>query len=87
MSIIPSFPRSSIFDPFKDIPVPSSSSLSTGKFSFPESTGRRAQKPTFQLPENAKVDEIKAAMENGALSVTVPKAEVKKADVKAIEIN
>ncbi|KAI5321824.1 hypothetical protein L3X38_030896 [Prunus dulcis] len=41
----------------------------------------------FQLPENAKVDEIKAAMENGVLSVTVSKAEVKKADVKAIEIN
>ncbi|CAB4282352.1 unnamed protein product [Prunus armeniaca] len=41
----------------------------------------------FQLSENAKVDEIKAAMENGVLSVTVPKAEVKKADVKAIEIN
>ncbi|CAB4312760.1 unnamed protein product [Prunus armeniaca] len=28
----------------------------------------------FQLPENARVDEIKAAMENGVLSVTVPKA-------------
>ncbi|BBH04710.1 HSP20-like chaperones superfamily protein, partial [Prunus dulcis] len=41
----------------------------------------------FQLPENAKVDEIKAAMENGVLSVTVPKAEVKKPDVKAIEIS
>ncbi|KAH0983499.1 hypothetical protein GBA52_010676 [Prunus armeniaca] len=37
--------------------------------------------------EEAKVDEIKAAMENGVLSVTVPKAEVKKPDVKAIEIS
>ncbi|KAL6204514.1 PREDICTED: 18.5 kDa class I heat shock protein [Fragaria vesca subsp. vesca] len=49
---------------------------SSGKFS------RR-----FRLPENAKIDEIKAAMENGVLSVTIPKVEVKKPDVKAIEIS
>ncbi|KAL6195438.1 hypothetical protein ACLB2K_031057 [Fragaria x ananassa] len=49
---------------------------SSGKFS------RR-----FRLPENAKVDEIKAAMENGVLSVTVPKVDVKKPDVKSIEIS
>ncbi|KAL6204690.1 hypothetical protein ACLB2K_021957 [Fragaria x ananassa] len=49
---------------------------SSGKFS------RR-----FRLPENAKVDEIKAAMENGVLSVTIPKVEVKKPDVKPIEIS
>ena len=49
---------------------------SSGKFS------RR-----FRLPENAKIDEIKAAMENGVLSVTVPKAEVKRPDVKAIAIS
>ncbi|CAL8999086.1 unnamed protein product [Prunus brigantina] len=157
MSIIPSFRRGSIFDPFsldvwepfKDFPFPSSSSLST----FPEfsrensaflntridwketpeahlfkadlpglkkeevkveveddrvlqiSGERNVEKEDkndkwhrverssgkflrrFQLPENAKVDEIKAAMENGVLSVTVPKVEVKKADVKAIEIS
>ncbi|PQM32800.1 18.5 kDa class I heat shock protein [Prunus yedoensis var. nudiflora] len=41
----------------------------------------------FQLPENAKVDEIKAAMENGVLSVNVPKAGAKKPDAKAIEIS
>ncbi|KAF5446822.1 hypothetical protein F2P56_032421 [Juglans regia] len=41
----------------------------------------------FRLPENAKMDEIKAAMENGVLTVTVPKAELKKPDVKAIEIS
>ncbi|KAM1205280.1 hypothetical protein ACFX2G_006202 [Malus domestica] len=39
------------------------------------------------LPENAKVDQIKAAMANGVLSVIVPKTEVKKPDVKAVEIN
>ncbi|XP_062017357.1 18.1 kDa class I heat shock protein-like [Rosa rugosa] len=49
---------------------------SSGKFS------RR-----FRLPENAKIDEIKAAMENGVLSVTVPKAEVKRPDVKTIQIS
>ncbi|KAM6578116.1 hypothetical protein CsatB_029953 [Cannabis sativa] len=41
----------------------------------------------FRLPENAKVDQVKAAMENGVLTVTVPKEEVKKPDVKAIEIS
>ncbi|KAH7864436.1 hypothetical protein Vadar_029587 [Vaccinium darrowii] len=41
----------------------------------------------FRLPENAKMDEVKAAMENGVLTVTVPKEEVKKPDVKAIEIS
>ncbi|KAF5446824.1 hypothetical protein F2P56_032423 [Juglans regia] len=41
----------------------------------------------FRLPENAKMDEIKAAMENGVLTVIVPKAEMKKPDVKAIEIS
>ena len=40
----------------------------------------------FRLPENVKMDQIKASMENGVLTVTVPKEEVKKADVKGIEI-
>ncbi|RYR39217.1 hypothetical protein Ahy_A09g044710 isoform A [Arachis hypogaea] len=40
----------------------------------------------FRLPENAKMDEVKASMENGVLTVTVPKAEVKKPDVKSIQI-
>ncbi|XP_034221919.1 18.5 kDa class I heat shock protein-like [Prunus dulcis] len=157
MSIIPSFRRGSIFDPFsldlwdslKDFPFPSPSSLSTfPEFSLEKSTflnpridwketpeahvfkadlpglkkeevkvevaddrvlqisgernvemedkndkWHRVERSSgkflrrFQLPENAKVDEIKAAMENGVLSVTVPKAEVKKPDVKAIEIS
>ncbi|XP_071724733.1 17.3 kDa class I heat shock protein-like [Rutidosis leptorrhynchoides] len=41
----------------------------------------------FRLPENVKMDEIKAAMENGVLTVTVPKIEPKKPDVKSIDIN
>ncbi|KAM0828333.1 hypothetical protein ACQ4PT_067625 [Festuca glaucescens] len=41
----------------------------------------------FRLPENAKVGEVKAGMENGVLTITVPKAEVKKPQVKAIEIS
>ncbi|GLT66974.1 hypothetical protein SLA2020_393120 [Shorea laevis] len=41
----------------------------------------------FRLPENAKLDQIKAAMENGVLTVTVPKAEVKEPNVKAIQIS
>ncbi|KAF2287192.1 hypothetical protein GH714_038890 [Hevea brasiliensis] len=41
----------------------------------------------FRLPENAKVDQVKASMESGVLTVTVPKEEVKKPDVKAIDIS
>ncbi|KAM4119164.1 hypothetical protein ACJW30_03G038800 [Castanea mollissima] len=42
---------------------------------------------SFRLPEHVKMDQIKAAMENGVLTVSVPKVEVKKPDVKAIEIS
>jgi HSP20 family protein len=41
----------------------------------------------FRLPENAKVENVKAGLENGVLTVTVPKAEIKKPEVKAIEIS
>ncbi|KAK9186253.1 hypothetical protein WN943_026617 [Citrus x changshan-huyou] len=42
----------------------------------------------FRLPENAKMDQIKASMENGVLTVTVPKVEeARKANVKAVEIS
>ncbi|KZV33121.1 heat-shock protein [Dorcoceras hygrometricum] len=41
----------------------------------------------FRLSENAKLEEIFAAMENGVLTVTVPKEEVKKPEAKAIEIS
>ncbi|KAK1649633.1 hypothetical protein QYE76_067438 [Lolium multiflorum] len=41
----------------------------------------------FRLPDNAKVEQVKAAMENGVLTVTVPKEEAKKPDVKSIEIS
>ncbi|XAR60609.1 hypothetical protein NMG60_11034053 [Bertholletia excelsa] len=41
----------------------------------------------FRLPENAKMQQVKASMENGVLTVTVPKEEEKKPEVKAIEIS
>ncbi|KAL3719987.1 hypothetical protein ACJRO7_004902 [Eucalyptus globulus] len=41
----------------------------------------------FRLPENARMDQVKASMENGVLTVTVPKVEEKKPEVKAIEIS
>ncbi|XP_040992166.1 17.5 kDa class I heat shock protein-like [Juglans microcarpa x Juglans regia] len=42
---------------------------------------------SLRLPENAKMNEIKATMENGVLTVTIPKEEVKKPDVRVVEIS
>ncbi|XP_031107349.1 17.3 kDa class I heat shock protein-like [Ipomoea triloba] len=44
----------------------------------------------FRLPENAKVDQVKASMDDGVLTVTVPKEEEEKKqqrDVKSIDIS
>ncbi|KAL0452786.1 UNVERIFIED_CONTAM: class I heat shock protein [Sesamum latifolium] len=41
----------------------------------------------FRLPENAKVEEVKASMENGVLTVTVPKVDAKKHEIKSIDIS
>ena len=41
----------------------------------------------FRLPKNAKMDQIKASMENGVLTVTVPKEKEKKPEVKNIDIS
>ncbi|XP_027334619.1 17.5 kDa class I heat shock protein-like [Abrus precatorius] len=41
----------------------------------------------FRLPQNVKVDQVKASMENGVLTVTIPKEEIKKPDVKPIQIS
>jgi HSP20 family protein len=40
----------------------------------------------FRLPENAKVDQVSAAMENGVLTVTVPKEAMQKPEVRPIQI-
>ncbi|KAK6933070.1 Alpha crystallin/Hsp20 domain [Dillenia turbinata] len=44
-------------------------------------------KRRFRLPENAKVEEVSAAMEDGVLTVMVPKVEESKRDMKAIDIS
>ncbi|KAF6143719.1 hypothetical protein GIB67_038798 [Kingdonia uniflora] len=41
----------------------------------------------FRLPENTKVEEVKAQMENGVLTVVVPKQEESKPEVKSIDIS
>ncbi|KAK6913052.1 Alpha crystallin/Hsp20 domain [Dillenia turbinata] len=40
----------------------------------------------FRLPENAKVDEVKASMQNGVLLITVAKQEIKKPQPQIVEI-
>ncbi|KAJ6964258.1 Hsp20 family protein [Populus alba x Populus x berolinensis] len=63
--------------------------LTFSKLTFRGSRKRSSGKflRRFRLPENAKMDQVKASMENGVLTVTIPKAEEKKAEVKAIEIS
>ncbi|XP_023530020.1 18.2 kDa class I heat shock protein-like [Cucurbita pepo subsp. pepo] len=41
----------------------------------------------FRLPENAKVEEVKASIENGVLTVRVPKTKEKKPEMRSIEIS
>jgi len=40
----------------------------------------------FRLPDNARTEQITASMENGVLTVTVPKEEAKKPEVKPVQI-
>ncbi|GER34951.1 18.2 kDa class I heat shock protein [Striga asiatica] len=50
------------------------------------STGKFLRR--FRLPENARMDQVRATMENGVLTVVVPKEDgEKKPDVKAIDIS
>ncbi|KAK9671322.1 hypothetical protein RND81_12G021700 [Saponaria officinalis] len=51
---------------------------------FERSRGKFSRR--FSLPEDAKVDEVKAEMENGVLNVFIPNLEVKKAQKKVVEI-
>ncbi|XP_043706277.1 18.1 kDa class I heat shock protein-like [Telopea speciosissima] len=41
----------------------------------------------FPLPENSKVDQVRASIEDGILTVTIPKGDVKRPEVKAIEFS
>ncbi|XP_004145268.1 17.3 kDa class I heat shock protein [Cucumis sativus] len=41
----------------------------------------------FRMPEDVKPEKIRASMENGVLTVMVPKADGKKTDVKSVEIS
>ncbi|KAF8705085.1 hypothetical protein HU200_031347 [Digitaria exilis] len=50
------------------------------------STGGRFRR-RFRLPRGARLDQVQASMEDGVLTVTIPKDEAKKPQVKAVEIS
>jgi HSP20 family protein len=39
----------------------------------------------FRLPDYAKMDQVKAAMENEVLTTFIPKEEIKKPEIKSID--
>ncbi|XP_006643683.1 16.6 kDa heat shock protein-like [Oryza brachyantha] len=41
----------------------------------------------FRLPRGARVDQVSASMDDGVLTVTVPKEQAKKPQVKAVQIS
>ncbi|EXC07553.1 hypothetical protein L484_005860 [Morus notabilis] len=60
--------------------------IGDGCYRMEQSSGSFSRR--FRLPANAKVDQLKAAMEGGVLTVTVPKAEQpKRAHSRTIEIS
>ncbi|GMN23937.1 hypothetical protein TIFTF001_000330 [Ficus carica] len=41
----------------------------------------------FRLPENARMDQVTASIENGVLTVTVPKEEVRRPEVMPVQVS
>ncbi|XP_062085076.1 18.2 kDa class I heat shock protein-like [Humulus lupulus] len=41
---------------------------------------------SFKVPDNAKLDQLKAFMKNGVLTVTIPKEEARRPEVRVVEI-
>ncbi|XP_042495990.1 18.5 kDa class I heat shock protein-like [Macadamia integrifolia] len=54
-----------------------------GWYRSARSSGRFVQR--FPLPENSKVDQVRASIEDGILTVTIPKGDVRRPEVRAIE--
>ncbi|XAR60577.1 hypothetical protein NMG60_11034009 [Bertholletia excelsa] len=96
--------RSNVFDPFSlDIWDRGTSQFANMRIDWketPEAHVFKAELPglkkkergkffrRFRLPENVKMDQVKAFLGNdGVLTVTVPKEEEKKPKVKTIEIS
>ncbi|KAL9251542.1 17.6 kDa class I heat shock protein 3-like protein [Drosera capensis] len=52
-----------------------------------EERGRGKFVRRFRLPRNVNVEEVKAGMEDGMLTVIVPKLEEKKPETKSVEIS
>jgi HSP20 family protein len=52
-----------------------------------ERSGGGGFRRRFRLPRGARLDQVRASMEDGVLTVTVPKDEAKKPQVRAVEIS
>lgn len=57
------------------------------KYSWNEFAYKTKFERTFQLSENIEVSDIKADFQDGILSVSIPKKEIKELSAKKIEIN
>lgn len=53
----------------------------------PRRAEQREVPPQVQAAGNAKTDQVKASLENGVLTVTIPKEEEKKPEIKPVEIS
>lgn len=56
------------------------------KWHCKERGGGRVLRRRLRLPDDAKAEETKASMENGVLTLVVPKGKVKKPEVRIVEI-
>ncbi|PIA28898.1 hypothetical protein AQUCO_06500023v1 [Aquilegia coerulea] len=96
MSLIPTlFGNENLFQPTWDPPSRSNndtSSFTNAQIDWKNDMWHRVERRSgkftrrFQMPQNANLDAVNATIENGVLTITVPKEE-KRPEVNAIKIS